>query len=318
MTLGTRIWTTEVVQPEHRFDYWIGAICECFLEMAAESRTRKDFSARLESRELAGLQLNRVSGNAQQVFRSRRAISRGDCNYYYLLCKQSTVCNVIQHDMNQARLLPGDMVLIDSRRCYQLDFPERVDTLSLQLPISWLDSWLPDTQPLLGKRIDGSSGWGAVLSAYLRQIAFTTLILPAEQHRDHLGGLIAAVFDQGHVEKADGSADRALVKHVQKLLGAHFAEPGLGAAEVAASLGVSVRTLYRALARQGMTFSSLLNQRRIEAARRMLVSPNYQQLSIAEIGRRAGWLDASHFSRTWQAYTGQLPSQTRQHSEEHR
>ncbi|WP_044531255.1 helix-turn-helix domain-containing protein [Herbaspirillum sp. B65] len=312
MTLGTRIWSTEAVQPAQRFDYWVGAICECFLEMDADSGRRQDFSAQLESQDLAELRLNRVTGSAQQVFRTRGAISRSDCNYYYLLCKQATPCNVIQCDLGQARLLPGDLVLIDSRRCYELHFPERVDTLSLQIPISWLDAWLPNTRALLGQRIDGSSGWGAVLGAYLRQVATAAPILPAAQHRDHLGGLIAATFSQGRLEASQADADDALVNRIDALVAAHFAEPGLGAAEVAARLGISVRTLYRVLARQGMSFSALLNQHRIAAARRMLASPGCRLLSIAEIGRRAGWLDASHFSRAWQACTGQRPSQTRQ------
>jgi AraC family transcriptional regulator, positive regulator of tynA and feaB len=315
MAIGTRIWTTETVQSSQRFDYWVGAICECFLEMEADSGMRKDFSARLESTEMAGLHLNRVSGSAQDVYRTRGAISRSKGNYYYLLCKEATPCNIVQYERGQARLLPGDLVLIDSRQRYALHFPERVDTLSIQLPISWLDAWLPDAQQALGRRVDGSSGWGAVLGTYLRQAASAAPALPAAQHRDHLGGLIAAAFGTAP-GRTHSSEDEVLTERIEALVGARFAEPGLSAVEVASGLDISVRTLYRALARKDMSFATLLNRHRLAAARRMLSTPSCKHLTIAEIGRRAGWLDASHFTRTWLAHTGQRPSQTRHRAEQ--
>jgi AraC-like DNA-binding protein len=310
MGQGTRVWTTETVQSTQRFDYWVGAICECFLEMEADSGMRKEFSARLESTEMAGLHLNRVTGSAQDVYRTRGAISRGNGNYYYLLCKEATPCNIVQHNRNEARLLPGDLVLIDSRQRYSLHFPERVDTLSIQLPIGWLDAWLPDAQQMLGRRVDGNGGWGAVLAAYLRQAASAASALPAAQHRDHLGGLIAAAFITAARESVIAEDDH-LNERIEAAVGARFAEPGLSATEVADSLGISVRTLYRALARNKQSFAALLNRHRLAAARRMLGSPACRHLTIAEIGRRAGWLDASHFTRTWLAHTGQRPSQSR-------
>jgi len=33
-------WSTDAVEARNRLDYWVGAICECFLEMEASSPTR--------------------------------------------------------------------------------------------------------------------------------------------------------------------------------------------------------------------------------------------------------------------------------------
>ena len=40
---SARRWSTEAVPPERRLDYWVGAICEAFLEMDCSSREARHF-----------------------------------------------------------------------------------------------------------------------------------------------------------------------------------------------------------------------------------------------------------------------------------
>ena len=42
-----RQWTTDVVAPPARLDYWVGAICEAFLEMDCSSREAPLFGGEL-------------------------------------------------------------------------------------------------------------------------------------------------------------------------------------------------------------------------------------------------------------------------------
>jgi hypothetical protein len=69
-----------------------------------------------------------------------------------------------------SRMRPMDLVLLDSRRCYEFNFPVNADTLSLELPIHWVESWISDPERRIGQRIDGRAGWGAALSAFACQI----------------------------------------------------------------------------------------------------------------------------------------------------
>lgn len=88
-------------------------------------------------------------------------------------------------------------------------------------------------------------------------------------------------------------------------------ETPLQAADIAASLSISRRTLHRALAARGESFGALLTQSRVELATRMLQSPLFGRVTTAEIGRRAGFADASHFAKVMRARTGQTPLQLR-------
>jgi AraC family transcriptional regulator, positive regulator of tynA and feaB len=88
-------------------------------------------------------------------------------------------------------------------------------------------------------------------------------------------------------------------------------ETSLQAADIASSLNISKRTLHRALAACGETFGAMLIQARVDVASRMLQSPLFDRVTTAEIGRRAGFSDASHFTKVVRMRTGQTPLQIR-------
>jgi len=300
-------WSTDAVEARDRLDYWVGAICECFLEMDASSPTPNRFGCELLSAPLHSLRVNRVRGSAQDVFRTRAAISRSRENFYYLLCKESTPCNVVQQGAHADRLLPGDLALIDSRRSYELHFHESVDIFSIQLPTEWLETWLPDPRLHLGRRIDGGLGWGLALSAYVRQLSTPIGALPTSLVADHLGSLLSLAVERESTEQPC----RDLAARIDEALGGRCTEPDLCANNIAAMLGISVRTLHRALAARQQTFAERLMQHRIQRARRMLGSPAFDRVTTAEIGRRVGLVDPSHFVRVCRRLSGSTPQELR-------
>lgn len=85
-------------------------------------------------------------------------------------------------------------------------------------------------------------------------------------------------------------------------------QPGLAAGAVAHDLGVSVRTLHRSFSAQGASFAGMLRQCRFEQAIRLLVQARLSRLTVAEIGRRCGYNDASHFVREFQRMSGCTPA----------
>lgn len=78
--------------------------------------------------------------------------------------------------------------------------------------------------------------------------------------------------------------------------------------EVAARLGVSVRTLERRLARENVSFVEVLDELRFELAKRYLQEPN---LPISEIAWLLGYADPSAFTHSFRRWTGKSPTQLR-------
>jgi AraC-like DNA-binding protein len=90
---------------------------------------------------------------------------------------------------------------------------------------------------------------------------------------------------------------------------------------VAVRLGVSIRTLHRALAEEGTSFRRLLDQVRLDIAARHLRD---DRLSVAEVAFLVGFSEISAFHRAFKRWTGRTPvsfrveARTRPRSHSHR
>lgn len=307
---GVRRWSTDTVPQSQRLDYWVGAICEGFEELEASSSLVDDFGASLESAACGQVMVHRVVGSTQEVFRTKRAIARSDDTCFYLLCKPDGAWAGGQGG-DLSRLLPGDCMLFDSKRPYQLQFSGSANVITLQLPVDWVQSWLPDPEGLCGRRIGADEGWGQPLSSFVQQLSPEVAAappLPAKLMTDQLGSLLALgtnVFAD-RPEENIRSIDAFMRKAIE-CLQRRYAEPGLTAAAVAQDLHVSERTLHRYFAHSGATFLQHLVKQRMLTAERMLRDPRFDRLTIAEIGRRVGLSDASHFIRQCRASLGMTP-----------
>jgi AraC family transcriptional activator of tynA and feaB len=303
-------WSTGLVEPERRLDYWIGAVCECFLEMDVTTPVRSGFDCSISRGQLDTIGINRVEGSAQHVYRRKASVERSQTNYYYLLCKTDNDWTAAQNG-HSARLQPFDLMLLDSRRCYEFNFPVTSNTLSLELPISWVESWITNPERRIGQRIDGRAGWGAALSAFACQLTPELAIdrpLPAQLLIDQLGALLALGYGSEIPASVAEQRDAAkLLDQIGRAIRLRYAEPGLTAVAVAEQLRVSERTLHRCLNKTGLTFSGLLNDCRMAVARRMLSEPRFDRISVGGIGLRVGLSDPSHFIRQCRRYLGMTP-----------
>lgn len=84
--------------------------------------------------------------------------------------------------------------------------------------------------------------------------------------------------------------------------------------EVAAQLHMSERTLKRKLAERGLSFSSMLEEVMKRDAMHLLNDP---AMSIQDIAMQLGYQDRANFTRAFRRWTGQTPSDYRQHHSGH-
>lgn len=307
-----RHWTTETVAPGQRLDYWVGAICDAFLEMDCSSREAGRFDGRLASLPIEDLSFNQVVASTQDVYRTPGAIARSTRQPFYLITQWQQPWQVRQGG-RLVQLRPGDTVLVDSAQCYELHFPQSVGSLSVQLPRAWLGRWLrvvDDPAPRVAAR---DQGWGRVLSALCVELGQAPALAagyPETLLADHLGALLVASLEPAQAASAATDV-RGLTGRASNLLRQRLDEPGLTAERVAGELSVSVRTLHRAFAASGVSFAGTLRRLRLEQARDWLAQPRLALLTTAEIGRRCGFVDASHFVREFQRSFGQTPGRWR-------
>lgn len=78
--------------------------------------------------------------------------------------------------------------------------------------------------------------------------------------------------------------------------------------QVAKAMHMSARTLKRRLAAQGLTYTEMVEEERMQRASLLL---RYSQLPLTEVSERLGYSTASNFARTFRRWTGMSPSEYR-------
>jgi AraC-like DNA-binding protein len=77
-----------------------------------------------------------------------------------------------------------------------------------------------------------------------------------------------------------------------------------GINKIAKITGISVRTLQRELAKEGISYSRLVQKVRLQQALELLKNTQFQLVEISEL---LGYSNASHFSRAFKKWTGFSP-----------
>jgi AraC-like DNA-binding protein len=267
---------------------------------------------------LGPMSIIRARAGEHRCVRDARDISHSTGSHFHLIMNLLSPWTLVHR--GRVRLRPGDAVMLDSRFAHEITLPV-FHIVHLKFDERWLQRWIPAPAVLTGRVIPRDSRWGGALCAFVTQLSPEFIIrspLPLGAIADHVGALLALVASDLLGETARPTrAQRALGARIQETLLQRCCDPALTAAQTAESLGISLRSLHRALAASAVTFGALLIRSRIEVAMRMLESPLFRRLTIAEIGRRAGFSDPSHFGRACRRVTGRRPSEIRPASRLH-
>ena len=304
-------WSTSDVDDPQRLDYYAEAISSAIDPMRVLRRVEGQFEAGIDCIELGPLSLIHGIGHAHDCIRDRHDIARSSGRNFHLILNNGSSWRVTHFGEHLVR--KGDAILLDSRHGYRLDFLSSIDNVHLKLPEAWMKQWIPEPASLVGNPIAFDAGWGGALTTFMGQLSPELLAdapLPKRVLIDQIGALLALHAGALSGRLPVGSPPhRQLRDRIEELLIQRCTESSLTATEVAATLGISPRTLHRSLATCAQTFGALLMKARVELATRMLESPLFRRLTTAEIGRRAGFTDPSHFARVYRRHCGITPSQ---------
>jgi AraC-like DNA-binding protein len=305
-------WSTDDVRAGERLDYYAAALTAAVDPMHVAAGDPDSFAADVRSVEFGPMSIIRARAGEHRCVRDARDISNSSGSHFHLIMNLLSPWTLAHR--GRVRLRPGDAVILDSRFAHEITLPV-FHIVHLKFDEAWLQRWVPAPAILTGRVIARDSKWGGALCAFVTQMSPEFVMrspLPPGVIADHVGALLALVANDFLGETPRPTRDqRALSARIQEMLTQRCCDPALTAGQTAQSLGISLRALHRALAASAVTFGALLIKSRIDVAVRMLESPLFKRLTIAEIGRRAGFSDPSHFGRACRRVTGRRPSEIR-------
>lgn len=118
----SRLLSTDTVEPRERLAYWVDMVCDTYVQLDCDAvRDDRQIDGQITSDSLATLALSRVCSTAQTVRRTPAKIARATEDYFLVSIQTHGHGRVLQ-DGRTAVLAPGDFVLYDSTRPYELQF----------------------------------------------------------------------------------------------------------------------------------------------------------------------------------------------------
>jgi AraC family transcriptional regulator, positive regulator of tynA and feaB len=305
--------STRDVAPADRLSYASSILSTALAPSALSTGTPLAYELEVTALELPTVAIVAQSGSPQRAIRARPEIRRTSQRYCFLVLVLRGSWQVT--NVTRSRFGPGDLIFYDSRDPLDCDLLHDWSNLNLQLSEQFVRKWVPHSAVLGGRRLSHDSQWGRVLASYVAQLSPEFVVqapLPQGVLIDQLGALLALTASELRGSRAVSTpAERSVRDLVYDHIRQRCPDTSLQAADIASSLHISKRTLHRALAACGDTFGAMLIHARVDLAVRMLQSPLFDRVTTAEIGRRAGFSDASHFVKALRRRTGLTPLQMR-------
>ncbi|MFI1226314.1 MULTISPECIES: helix-turn-helix domain-containing protein [unclassified Streptomyces] len=297
-----------VVAPPERRDTIRHALWESFSRVDIDHHTSpEDIGARMGLGTVGPMKVCSAQGTPVSLRRTAR-LAREDHEPAVFLGLQVTGTNQVGQYGRQCVVGPGDLVVFESTAPYTLRFEQSFGYLSLRIPRKALALPHPTLQKAAAVTFGPGNPTARLAFTYFSQLA-TSEELRAGTYAESLVGasmelLRAVVTSQlGDSVPSRAASDEMLGLRITQYIGAHLADPGLSAPRIAAAHGISVRHLYNVLSRSGISLGGWIRTRRLAGCRQELAGPGGRVQTIASIGRRWGFLDATHFSKAFkQAY----------------
>ncbi|WP_046084998.1 helix-turn-helix domain-containing protein [Streptomyces antioxidans] len=310
------------IPPAERFAAWRALSELTPIPMELHSDHEHDFRATVRGgMDIGEVMLTHTSVPSLRNERTAAHIRRSDPELYHLrltLHGESDVCHGDAETTVGAR-----QFMLTSTSAPYLAVCERgrVDGMTVTLHPSLLPFPPADLQRLLGQRLSGRSGIGAMLADFLTRLATESDAYgPADAPRlgtvalDLLNALLAHELDAGAGAEARAenrltpeSRRRTLRLRIQEFARQNLDRPGLTPASIAAAHHISLRYLYRLFEEQGHTVSAWIRAQRLERCRRDLADPALGDTPIHVIAARWGFSHAADFSRAFRGAYGVPP-----------
>ena len=280
------------------------------LEVEHLDRQSRSIDFQLLSADLGPVNLQSVRSSATAFTRPSRLVSDGSPPTVAVSVHRAGSVTVAQEG-REAVLDAGDLALVASAQPSAVRSTRRSSTDVLRIPAELLAVPEAVVRQVTARRLGPELPLAGVLARFVEDLATMPDLRPAEAAHlarptiELIRALVAVVV--GDPVRARESLDATLPVRVVDYLRAHWHERDLTAERIAAAHHISTRHLYRLLAAQGISLRQWVRARRLEACRDELAMPGPAAPTVASVGRRWGFSDATNFGRAFKATYGLTP-----------
>lgn len=288
------VFSTDSVPVSQRYEAW-----RALFGVSHEIRADPDgFSAHLQTTQVGPMMMHVMHATPQQVSRSAATVRRDGLDHFVLHLSRHALD--IQTPGGDLRVPAGGVSVNDLARTYVRQAAPETGSLILALPRALVVDAHGTTNGLHGQIFRPQAG--GLFIDHMRALRRRLDQLPADAGPDlaqATARLMAACLapTRERLALAREALDEAALERAKRIIDAELASTELGPDRVAASLGVSRRTLFRIFAPLGGV-SHVIWERRLLAVSWHLANPSDLR-SVAQIGQSLGFKSEAHLSRAF-------------------
>jgi len=301
--------STATVPTRERLDYWMETVGSLYCHLECDPPENETIFGDIQFSRIGELHFTQLRSNGRRVWRTPARI-RADNEDHCLVIIQRQGNAVVRQDGREALVRPGDFVLNDCTRPYELLFDEAGhEVCVLRLARAQLETHVGNLEELTATTVRREEAPGQLLLSMV-----DTLQRDVERlHPSSALGVsegIASIIAAGlrglpgaNVRKPSSLAAYHLSRikaHVQQ----HLRDPALSVASVVAAVNLSPDHVCRLFRSEPVSLSRLIWQQRLDACRRELADTRSAARSISDIAFSWGFNDAAHFSHTFRKHVG--------------
>lgn len=238
------------------------------------------------------------------------------CDEIFLILPRSGSIRFLD-GVREETISPHAAVIVSTRHRYMFRQSENLDALSVRIPGQRLRNLIPWIDELGARPMMIDNVFVPFVVSAIEQMLLVSGHLDEDEKlrlEDQLLALIVLMLNRAsaHGPPIGTARQMRYFDRIDACIDRNLGNPDLGAALLAAQLGVSVRQLHYLMKMRGESLGQRIRARRLDNCRRALRNPITARLPISEIALRWGFRSAAHFSRIFKAHYGMLPSHYRQ------
>ncbi|MCA2219570.1 helix-turn-helix domain-containing protein [Jidongwangia harbinensis] len=258
-----------------------------------------DFRGRIATRHLGPLRLVSLHTPASSCVGRERGASDGENLAVKVMARGRTR---IEQGRGHAELGPADLVLLDPTRALRFESTAAAH-VTILVPRRELRIRPAQIDRLIGVRIDGRHGPGALVSVLARESARSAAEFRAAEALRSAAAVVEliAVALEARLGDAQPAPDEWLRDRIAGYIEARLADPELSPPSIAAAHHISVRRLHKLFEDQPLTVAALIRRRRLERCRAELAGSGR---TVTAVAARWGFSDPTHFSKLFKATYG--------------
>ena len=296
------------------YDEWNEKLKTVFGLWKPDIATSASFSAKVAHRTLGNFEVVRYVCDPCGATRHGREIAADDQETLALQLVLSGQ-ERFTIDSSSYALGPGDLLVWNTTRPMSFEVTEKLQKISVLMPLSRLRSWLPGSWHSIENKYARGSTTATMLKSLIQAMEpefFSGNLDNSEALTEAMIGTL--VSSLGSIRGPVECQKQQMLGRIKRFIDEQLSSPELSPGFIAAAHRISLRHLHSLFEAEGQTALQYVIHQRLLRCQRELSNPNMAQRTITDIALSWGFQHPTHFSRRFKTEFGVTPHEFRHES----